>query len=69
MNFRNKLSFLETKVGDICLAEPYTLFFKIKKKKKKKHFLEIKILEGKVNTTFDPADLITFSPAYLIEGS
>lgn len=65
MNFRNKLSFLETKVGDICLAEPYTLFFKIKKK----HFLEIKILEGKVNTTFGPADLITFSPAYLIEGS
>lgn len=32
MNFRNKLSFLETKVGDICLAEPYTLFFKMKKK-------------------------------------
>lgn len=58
MDFRNKLSFFKTKVGDICLVDSATTHTIVQDKK---DFVEIKLLEEKINSIS--------SPEYLIEGS
>ena len=55
MDFRNKLSILNTKVEDVCLADNATIHIIFQDKK---YFLEVKLLERKVNIISSPIDLI-----------
>ena len=55
MDFRNKLSTLETKVGDVHLADSATTYTILHDKK---YSLEVKLLKGKVNDVSCPGDLI-----------